>query len=146
MIFFPNILRCSVQRKKTKNKTTINPTIFSDHHKSNKAQQSPPPATTNHHKPAKSHHKFNKKNHQTHHQPPQTHKKTINPQIITTYNHSKTHSQSKPRTIKLHISKPTNHYNRESTARIVTTELLNSKECGGEINDGCGVQISDGGV
>ena len=90
--FFPNILRCLVQCKKTKNKTTTNPTIFSGHHKPNKAQPSPPPATTNHYKPAKSHHKINKKNHQTHHQPPQTHKKTINPQTITTYNHNKTHS------------------------------------------------------
>jgi hypothetical protein len=66
--------------------TTTNPT---------KTNHRPPPATTNHHKPAKSHHKFNKKNNQTHHQPPQTHKNTINPQIITTYNHNQTHSTAR---------------------------------------------------
>ena len=111
---FSNILRCLVQRKKPKNKTTTNLTIFSGHHKPNKAQPSPPPAitnhhqpnknqppaTTNHHKPAKSHHKFNKKNHQTHHQPPQTHKNTINPQIITTYNHNKTHSTARSAAVR----------------------------------------------
>jgi hypothetical protein len=107
---FPNILRCLVQCKKPKNKTTTNPTIFSGHHKKlnhlqhqpsptttnpTKTNHRPPPATTNHHKPAKSHHKFNKKNNQTHHQPPQTHKNTINPQIITTYNHNQTHSTAR---------------------------------------------------
>ena len=149
MIFFQNILRCLAQHKKKKTKTklpqiqqyspaTTNPT------KLNNLLHQLPPTTTNQQNLITN---STKKNHQTHHQPPQTHKKTINPQIITTYNHSKTHSQSKPRTTKLHISKPTkptNHYNCESTARIVTTKLLNSKECGGEINDGCGVQIGDG--
>jgi hypothetical protein len=106
MIFFQIFygVWCNVKKPKTKppqiqqdSPATTNPT------KVNHLLHQPPPTTTNptktnhrppptNHKLAKSHHKFNKKNHQTHHQPPQTHKKTINPQIITTYNHNKTHS------------------------------------------------------
>ena len=101
--FFSNILRCLTQHKKTKTKpsqiqqyspTTTNPTKLKHLlHQPPPTQQ--PPTTTSRHQPpqtSKISSQIQQKNHQTHHRPPQTHKKTINPQIITTYNYNKTHS------------------------------------------------------
>ena len=70
IFIFPNILQCLVQRKKPKNKTTTNPTIFSGHHKPNKAQPSPPSTITNHHQPNKNQPPATT----SHHQPLQTNK------------------------------------------------------------------------